>query len=206
MVVRRPDLPDGFDFVKFPFAKKRDWASSGHHLNRFGPPALQLYKHLSNGEGGSVPAGGAALLRDPEGYGRPLIDKGVRLCCENDPPRKPAVPPAAALPYVVLRNLGAFRSLFAPSLWARTRAALAAAAEAAPAAIAVPLRLPPTPPSPRAGPRPPSPLGRHPTARALRGVMRTHHAGRRAHEAGARWRAGPGTHRSRRLRAGVNTT
>ena len=59
-------MPRGFDFVKFPFARKRDWASSGQHLNRFGPPALQLYKHLSNGEGGSVPGGGVPLLRDPE--------------------------------------------------------------------------------------------------------------------------------------------
>ena len=65
VIVRRSDLPDGFDFVKFPFARMRDWASSGHHLNRFGTPALQLYKHLSNSEGGSVPAGGVALLQDP---------------------------------------------------------------------------------------------------------------------------------------------
>ena len=109
VVVRRSDVPGGFDFVKFPFAKKRDWASSGQHLNRFGPPALQLYKHLSNGEGGSVPGGGLPLLRDPEGYGRPIVERGVRLCCENDPPMPPAVPQAATLPHVVLQNPDAFR-------------------------------------------------------------------------------------------------
>ena len=68
---------------EWPSVRRHDWASSGHHLNRFGSAALQLYKHLSNGEGGSVPAGGLALLRDPEGYGRPLIDRGVCLCCDG---------------------------------------------------------------------------------------------------------------------------
>ena len=29
VIVRRADVPSGFDFVKFPFAKKKDWASSG---------------------------------------------------------------------------------------------------------------------------------------------------------------------------------
>ena len=82
---------------------------SGQHLNRFGPPALQLYKHLSNGEGGSVPGGGVPLLRDPEGYGRPIVERGARLCCENDPPMPPAVPQAATLPHVVLQNPDAFR-------------------------------------------------------------------------------------------------
>ena len=82
---------------------------SGQHLNRFGPPALQLYKHLSNGEGGSVPGGGVLLLRDPEGYGRPIVERGARLCCENDPPMPPAVPQAATLPHVVLQNPDAFR-------------------------------------------------------------------------------------------------
>eukprot|EP00964_Phaeocystis_antarctica_P049628 scaffold28770_cov64-Phaeocystis_antarctica.AAC.10 len=185
VIVRRADVPSGFDFVKFPFAKKRDWASSagadrgfhlarteafiwrgqrlsagadrgfhpvrtearsrlrlppapahlglsaawaaltgpigrvldtgsGQHLNRFGPPALQLYKHLSNGEGGSVPGGGVPLLRDPEGYGRPIVERGARLCCENDPPMPPAVPQAATLPHVVLQNPDAFRSTAEP--------------------------------------------------------------------------------------------
>ena len=45
--MRPSDLPGGYDFVKFPFAKKGDWASSGHHLNRFGPPALQVSESVS---------------------------------------------------------------------------------------------------------------------------------------------------------------
>ena len=51
--------------------------------------------HLSNSKGGSVPGGGVPLLRDPEGYGRPIVERGARLCCENDPPMPPAVPQAA---------------------------------------------------------------------------------------------------------------
>ena len=208
VVVRRSDLPGGFDFVKFPFARKRDWASSGHHLNRFGPPALQLYKHLSNGEGGSVPAGGAALLRDPEAYGRPLIERGVRLCCENDSPLPPAVPDAATLPYVVMQNPEAFRGCFAGRQWAATRAALAAAAAAARRRIVVPRAF--TPPARHAGEiaremvREKSP-GRHMAVRQVAGSARGA-AGRRTHEA-ARGRGGHQKHRvsgkrMRRLRGG----
>jgi len=146
VVVRAGDLPDGFDFIKWPGGRRRhDWARSGVHLNRFGPPALQLYKHLSNGEGGSVPAGGVALLSDPEGYGRPLVERGVRLCCENDAPRAPTLPAASALPFVVLRNLDAFRGMFSRGAWARTRAALAPAAALAASGRAPPIVAPPPP-------------------------------------------------------------
>lgn len=217
VVVRKGDLPDGFDFIKWPGGKRQhDWALSGHHLNRFGPPALQLYKHLSNGEGGSVPGGGVALLRDPEGYGRPLVERGVRLCCENDAPRTPTLPSASALPHVVLQNLDAFRGMFSRASWARTRAALAPDAALATSGRAPRIVVPPPgtsappkqlhsggggggrPSTPRAlaffsrpeRPKPRAPPPRRPLAHA--------HAGRRAREThraqvGGRARAGSGS-------------
>ena len=86
---------------------------------------LQLYKHLANGEGGNVPDGGVALLRDPEALGQPLVERGVRICCPNDRPLRPSVP--TSLPDVVAQNIDAyFRARhFSRGQWAATRSAFA---------------------------------------------------------------------------------
>ena len=82
VVVRFDQVLSGFDFVKFPSDLVKSTVRSGFHLNRFGPPALQLYKHFANGEGGSVPVGGVPLLRDPNRVGGRLVR-----------PRHPHLPP-----------------------------------------------------------------------------------------------------------------
>lgn len=56
----------------------------GVHLNRFGPPALLLYKHLSLAEGGGPPRGSTEFMKDPNKLW-PFMAQGQRECCEEKP-------------------------------------------------------------------------------------------------------------------------
>ena len=116
-------MPSGFDFVKFPSDLVKSTVRSGFHLNRFGPPALQLYKHFANGEGGSVPVGGIPLLRDPNRVGGRLVARGIRICCPDDAPIRPTVP--RNLPAVVRQNLPRYKAYFHPAVYKATVAAVA---------------------------------------------------------------------------------
>ena len=123
VVVRFDQVPSGFDFVKFPSDLVKSTVRSGFHLNRFGPPALQLFKHFANGEGGSVPVGGVPLLRDPNVVGGRLVARGIRICCPGDAPIRPSVP--QRLPAVVRQNLPRYKAYFHPAVYKATIAAVA---------------------------------------------------------------------------------
>lgn len=60
------------------------WVPGGAHLNRFGSPAMLLYKHLALAEGGGPPRGSTEFMKDPNKLW-PLIAQGQRECCDEQP-------------------------------------------------------------------------------------------------------------------------